>query len=84
MPHLFAYLDLASGSTMIQAAIAGIVAAPILLRNQIRRLLGRSRPTDDSSTARRSPARPRTRGSRPRLTGRTLPRVDRDRPGDRS
>lgn len=47
MPHLFAYLDLASGSMIIQGAIAGIVAVPILFRNQIRRLLGRSKPTDD-------------------------------------
>lgn len=44
--HLFAYLDLASGSTIIQAAIAGVVAVPILLRNQIRRLLGRGKPTE--------------------------------------
>jgi hypothetical protein len=46
-PHLFAYLDLASGSMIIQAAIAGVVAVPILLRNQIRRLLGRGRSTDE-------------------------------------
>ncbi len=44
--HLFAYLDLASGSMIIQAAIAGVVAVPILLRNQIRRLLGRGKPTE--------------------------------------
>ncbi len=47
MPHLFAYLDLASGSMIIQGAIAGIVAVPILFRNQIRRLLGRSKPAED-------------------------------------
>lgn len=41
LPHLFAYLDLASGSMIVQAAIAGIVAAPILFRNQIRRILHR-------------------------------------------
>jgi hypothetical protein len=55
LPHLFAYLDLASGSMIIQAAIAGVVAVPILLRNQIRRLFGRGRSsdaglTDESST----------------------------------
>ncbi|MBX3030784.1 MAG: hypothetical protein KF809_11530 [Chloroflexi bacterium] len=48
MSHLFAYLDLASGSMIIQGAIAGIVAVPILFRNQIRRLLGRSTPTEDT------------------------------------
>jgi hypothetical protein len=50
LPHLFAYLDLASGSMIIQAAIAGVVAVPILLRNQIRRLLGRGRSPGDEST----------------------------------
>jgi hypothetical protein len=40
-PHVFAYLDLASGSMIVQAAIAGVVAAPILLRNHIRRFLHR-------------------------------------------
>lgn len=45
-PHLFAYLDLASGSMIVQAAIAGVVAVPILLRNHIRRLIGRGKPTD--------------------------------------
>ncbi|MFN8519065.1 MAG: hypothetical protein U0667_06685 [Chloroflexota bacterium] len=47
--HLFAYLDLASGSMIIQAAIAGIVAVPILFRNQLRRLLGRTKPSDEAS-----------------------------------
>jgi len=46
LPHLFAYLDLASGSMIIQAAIAGVVAVPILFRNQIRRLFGRSKSSD--------------------------------------
>ena len=48
LPHLFAYLDLASGSMIIQAAIAGMVAVPILFRNQIRRLLGRGGSTDET------------------------------------
>ena len=48
LPHLFAYLDLASGSMIIQAAIAGVVAVPILFRNQIRRLLGRDKSSDPS------------------------------------
>lgn len=50
LPHLFAYLDLASGSMIIQAAIAGVVAVPILLRNQIRRLFGRGRSSDTTLT----------------------------------
>lgn len=49
LPHLFAYLDLASGSMIIQAAIAGVVAVPILLRNQIRRFFGRGKPTQDDA-----------------------------------
>jgi hypothetical protein len=32
---VFAYLDPGSGSLIIQALIAGIVAVPILLRNKI-------------------------------------------------
>lgn len=48
-PHLFAYLDLASGSMIIQAAIAGVVAVPILFRNQLRRLLRRDRPSDGAT-----------------------------------
>lgn len=44
---LFAYLDLASGSMIIQAAIAGVVAVPILLRHQIRRMFGRVGPSDE-------------------------------------
>ena len=47
LPHLFAYLDLASGSMIIQAAIAGVVTVPILLRGRIRRLLGRGVPMDE-------------------------------------
>ena len=50
LPHHFAYLDLASGSMIIQAAIAGVVAVPILLRNQIRRLFGRGKSSDTSLT----------------------------------
>ncbi len=30
LPHVFAYLDLASGSMIVQAAIAGIVVVPVL------------------------------------------------------
>jgi hypothetical protein len=34
------YIDPGSGSLIIQAVIAGAVAAPIMLRNQIRRAAG--------------------------------------------
>lgn len=50
-PHPFAYLDLASGSMIIQAAIAGVVAVPILLRNRIRRLLGRGATVEAETVA---------------------------------
>ena len=37
--HLpLAYIDPGSGSLIIQAVIAGAIAAPIMLRNQIRRV----------------------------------------------
>jgi hypothetical protein len=48
MPHVFAYLDLASGSMIVQAVIAGIVVVPVLFRNKIRSLLGRGKPVDDA------------------------------------
>lgn len=35
MEFVFAYLDAASGSMIIQAVIAALVAGPILLRNKI-------------------------------------------------
>jgi hypothetical protein len=44
-PHVFAYLDLASGSMIIQAVIAGIVVVPVLMRNKIRALFGRNKTT---------------------------------------
>ncbi len=48
LPHVFAYLDLASGSMIVQAAIAGIVVVPVLMRNKIRALFGRNKSTPDS------------------------------------
>lgn len=59
MPFVFAYIDPGSVSLIIQAAIAGIVAVPILLRSRIvagtravRRALSRERqqsPAEDPS-----------------------------------
>jgi len=39
MELIFAYIDPGSGSLVIQALIAGIVAAPIFFRRQIARFL---------------------------------------------
>ncbi len=46
MHPVVAYLDLASGSMIVQAAIAGIVVVPVLLRNRIRVLFGRDKTPD--------------------------------------
>jgi hypothetical protein len=35
MNHVFAYLEPGSGSIIIQAAIAGIIAVPVIFRNKI-------------------------------------------------
>ena len=35
MPHVFLYLDPGSGSLLIQALLASMVAVPVLLRNKI-------------------------------------------------
>ena len=51
----FAYIDAGSGSLIIQALIAGLVAAPFVLRQQIsrvvRRLRGRPDPEPSGSAA---------------------------------
>lgn len=39
MNHVFAYLDPGSGSIIIQAAIAGIIAVPVIFRNKISQAL---------------------------------------------
>jgi hypothetical protein len=60
MEFFFAYIDPGSGSLIIQALIAGLVAVPIFFRHQIARFLravrggeekapGTLAPTDDSS-----------------------------------
>jgi hypothetical protein len=60
MELFFAYIDPGSGSLIIQALIAGLVAVPIFFRHQISRFLralrggeektpGTLAPTDDSS-----------------------------------
>jgi len=39
MHHIFAYLDPGSGSIIIQAAIAGIIAVPVIFRNKISQMV---------------------------------------------
>jgi hypothetical protein len=39
MHHVFAYLDPGSGSIIIQAAIAGIIAVPVIFRNKISQMV---------------------------------------------
>jgi hypothetical protein len=43
MDPVFAYIDVGSGSLIIQAAIAALVAAPFILRTQIARFVGKLR-----------------------------------------
>ena len=60
MEFIFAYIDPGSGSLVIQALIAGIVAVPIFFRRQIARIIhsvrgderdeGARADRDDSST----------------------------------
>ena len=48
MHIVLAYIDPGSGSLIIQALIAGIVAAPFVLRHQISRLMRRIRGVPES------------------------------------
>jgi hypothetical protein len=54
MELVFAYIDPGSGSLLIQAVIAGLVAVPIFFRHQIRRAVravrGAGAPDPRSST----------------------------------
>ena len=43
MELVFAYIDPGSGSLIIQALIAGLVAAPIFFRRQIRQVMHKIR-----------------------------------------
>jgi hypothetical protein len=47
MDLIFAYIDPGSGSLVIQALIAGLVAVPIFFRRQIARIVGSLRGHDD-------------------------------------
>jgi hypothetical protein len=60
MIPLPAYIDPSSGSLIIQAAIAAVIAIPVLLRSQLARALRVLRHTDDHEPAGEddAPARP--------------------------
>lgn len=49
MDLIFAYIDPGSGSLMVQALIAGLVAIPVFFRHQIARLVRVVRGGDDTS-----------------------------------
>ena len=50
MHHLLAYIDPGSGSLIIQAVIAGLVAIPFFFRQQIGRVVRAVRRTDTGTT----------------------------------
>jgi len=49
MELIFAYIDPGSGSLIIQALIAGLVAVPVIFRQQIRRVVLTLRGQGDHS-----------------------------------
>ena len=50
MHHFLAYIDPGSGSLIIQAVIAGLVAIPFFFRQQIGRFVRAVRRTDEAAT----------------------------------
>ena len=53
MELIFAYIDPGSGSLIIQALIAGLVAVPIFFRHQIARAVRAVRGGEEQATRRR-------------------------------
>jgi len=51
MSHLLAYIDAGSGSLIVQALIATVVAVPFFFRQQLGRLVRAVRRDDDEATA---------------------------------
>jgi hypothetical protein len=47
MELIFAYIDPGSGSLIVQALIAGLVAIPVFFRHQIRRFVRTRRGQDE-------------------------------------
>jgi hypothetical protein len=58
MEFVFAYLDPGSGSLIIQALIAGIIAVPVMFRNRILRMVGRARGSTRDRETVAEPTRP--------------------------
>jgi hypothetical protein len=58
MEFVFAYLDPGSGSLIIQAAIAGLIAVPVMFRNRIMRMVGRIRGSAPDRESIAEPTRP--------------------------
>ncbi len=56
MTHLLAYIDPGSGSLIIQAAIAAVIAIPIFFRTQIARIVHTFRGPKKDETAADDPA----------------------------
>jgi hypothetical protein len=54
--HLLAYIDPGSGSLIIQAAIAAVIAIPIFFRTQIARIVRTFRGPKEDETAADDPA----------------------------
>ncbi len=50
MDFVFAYIDPGSGSLIVQALIAGLVALPIFFRAQVRRAIQMLRGSDGASS----------------------------------
>ncbi len=61
MELIFAYIDPGSGSLIIQALIAGLVAIPIFFRHQISRFLRTVRGGEEKSPATVAPTDDRDR-----------------------
>ncbi len=55
MEAVLAYIDPGSGSLVVQALIAGLVAVPIFFRRQISRVIGTLRGRDQSNGAQTGP-----------------------------
>jgi hypothetical protein len=49
MDLILAYIDPGSGSLLVQALIAGLVAIPVFFRHQIARMIRAVRGRDDAS-----------------------------------
>ena len=62
MELVFAYIDPGSGSLVIQALIAGLVAAPIFFRRQIMRVVHKIRGDEVPATEPNATTDDRTQG----------------------